>query len=151
LKIPLLVASLILVSSQLLSGCYNTADRELRLVQHAAVSRAVVVVSSCDKLIGVKYEFVVAEVKYRGSAPWPEVSCHNTRIGESFSVFYDPENPAVNTIENPTVVYQRAKGWFMPAWLAVPLIFMAIVVVISLITLAQRGADSSQPKLGPPR
>jgi hypothetical protein len=148
--LQLLKISLLLLFTSLLGACYNDASRERRLVEHGIKAKAIVSVDSCDKLVGIKYDFAVDGKNYRGTAPWPEHNCHNTNLGESVTIVYDPRNPASNTMADPQALYDRALGWYMPPWLLVPLLFVGIVIVVIVQArlreepLRERNAPSTQ-------
>jgi hypothetical protein len=143
-RVPL-KTSLLLLFTVLLSACYNDASRERRLVEHGIRATAIVSVDSCDKMIGIKYDFAVDGKNYRGSAPWPEYDCRNTNLGESVAIVYDPRNPASNTIENPQALLNRALGWYLPAWIVFPLLFFGFILVgVVQSYLSEKQAESAQ-------
>lgn len=44
-------------------------------------------------------------------------------------VFYDPVNPAVHTLVVPQKLYEEERGYYIPAWLWVPFLFVLLNVI----------------------
>ena len=45
-------------------------------------------------------------------------------VGDPVTVYYDPAHPTVHTLKEPRRLYEEKRGFYVPAWLAVPLLFM---------------------------
>ncbi len=115
---PLLAASLVL------AGCYNEAIPLRDLATRHQVTTGKVISRDCANHGAVYYSFVVNGRSQAGLAPWGSLNCNAVSVGEPVTVYYDPANPTVYTLKEPRLLYEEKRGFYVPAWLAVPLLFM---------------------------
>jgi hypothetical protein len=89
-----------------------------------------VISRDCANHGAVYYAFVVNGRSQAGRAPWGSVNCISASVGDPVTVYYDPANPTVHTLKEPRLVYEEKRGFYVPVWFAVPLLFVLMVAAM---------------------
>jgi hypothetical protein len=122
-----------------LSGCYNHATNFEQLVRTPTSTEGRVVYVDCASHGLVIYEFNVGVHAYR--AKTKAISCGGAKLSDLVTVFYDASHPETNTLLEPAVAYERARGWYIPEWmwnLLFPSLAMAACLLYYLLVHERR-------------
>ena len=128
-----------------LPGCYSKATDFQQLARMPASTGGRVVYVDCASHGLVVYEFNLGSRAYR--AKTTAISCGSAKLGDQVTVFYDANHPDTNTLLQPAVAYERARGWYIPEWtwnLLFPSLGMAACLLYYLLVHERR--KQSQPK-----
>lgn len=139
---PLLAASLVL------AGCYNEAIPLRDLAARHQITTGTVTFRDCAKYGSVRYAFMVNGRSHTGFAPSGSVNCTAASVGDPVTVYYDPANPAVHTLKEPQRLYEEKRGFHVPAWLAVPLLFMLAFAAIVFNARSKRVPSPGMESMG---
>jgi hypothetical protein len=111
-----------------IAGCYNSASNYERLVLSHAEAFGRISHIDCANHGAVYYSFEVNGKILNARAPRDFIVCATAKIGDPLIVFYDPQNPSVNSLLQPDDAYRNEKGWYVPEWLW-PILGVALVTV----------------------
>ncbi len=114
----------VIIASLALAGCYNEALPLRDLAARHQITTGQVISRDCANHGAVYYKFVVDGRTQAGRAPMNLLDCTKARVGDPVKIYYDPANPTVYTFKEPQLVYEERRGFYIPIWLAVPLVFM---------------------------
>lgn len=109
-----------------LAGCYNEAIPLRDLAARHQVTTGQVISRDCANHGRVYYGFTAGGRTQAGAAPHGLLNCNAVAVGDPVKVYYDPANPTVHTLKEPRLLYEERRGFYLPVWLAVPLLFIAV-------------------------
>ena len=114
-----------------LAGCYNEAAESRSLVEHQTVASGFVVSVDCGNHGAIYYKFVLNGLSREGRAAQGVLpNCTEVPIGYPVRVFYDATNPELHTVIEPSRLYEREHGYYIPyLWLA-PLALLGLVLLL---------------------
>jgi hypothetical protein len=112
-----------------LSACYNHAERERGLLERAEQTTGTIRHLNCANHGAMYYRFSVAGKEYAGPVDISGMNCGSTRVGDPVRVFYDPVDPRIHTLREPSSAYDEARGWYMPAWAVFAVAFAALILI----------------------
>ena len=123
----------------LVSGCYNQAIPQRDLAARYKTATGQVSHRACSNHGAVYYRFEADGRPQAGRAPQDVLSCDGVSVGTKVTVYYDPQNPAIHTLKEPRLLYEEERGFYMPVWLLVPLLFLGLIL-FSILGVKLHGA-----------
>jgi hypothetical protein len=99
------------------------------------------VTTACHDHGRINYEFVVGGRNYSGDTRDPEGDCEHSHLLRGFPVYFDPEDPSVNSDLKPRAAYSARRGALI-AWLYFDL---AAVVILGMSMASDRLASRNRP------
>jgi len=116
-------ATTVLLVAVLMSLGTGVRD-QYQLANEGVRTQGVVVEPLCESHLAFKYQFVVGNTSYEGFSV--SESCSDLRLGASVPVYFRPDDPKVNTAEDPADLFGNSLSMIILASLTSPAFLLLI-------------------------